>query len=207
VLPIEPQVEMLLACYSIMQRRYPKETAFAAFVQWLAYELSIPSPYDYATPTMTLDMLDDLRATFDLVLLQQEPWDWLGETALALGFHHWVPHRQSKEEAVSHVSAHLPGDITPVDVIYDPRAGTGRIFFALQELGVDCIYAGSEPLYRPYRLLVVNKYIYNLPLYCVRSRNKLPFRSKIWWVSNNFVSLRRLTSSILSPAVETSVMV
>lgn len=177
-----------------MQRRYSKEMAFAAFVQWLAYELSIPSPYDYTTPTMTVDMLDDLHATFDIRLLKQSPWDWLGEAALALGFHRWVPHRQSKEEVISYVYDHLPSDLAPTDVIYDPNAGTGRVFFALRELGVDCIYAGSEPFYRPYRLLVLNKHIYDLPLYCVRSRSKLPFRSKVWWMSNNFVSLRRLTS-------------
>lgn len=187
---------MLLKCYSIMQRRYKKpDVAMAALVQWVACRLSVPSYRDYATPTLTLDMYDDLYAAFDLDLLRQDRWDWLGELALYLGLEGWVPYDIGRGEAVEYARSRLPGNLGTSDVIFDPLAGTGRLFFALLDLGVNCIMAGTEPVHRPYRILVLNKHIYDMPVYVLRARHKLPFSSPAWLRCNVYLPVRRFPRS------------
>ncbi len=182
---------MLLACHAIMQRRYKNtDVAMSALMQWIAYQVSAPSAYDYATPTVTLDMHEDLYHTFDLVLLKADRWDWLGELALTLGLDRWVSYTATREQAVEYAAARLPDDLARDDVLFDPLAGTGRLFFALLDLNVDCIMAGTEPLHKPYRLLALNKHIYDLPVYVIRAYHKVPFASKLWWHANRYLPVR-----------------
>jgi hypothetical protein len=184
---------MLLACHSIMQRRYTNpDVAMSALVQWIAYQVSAPSAYEYATPTVTLDMHRDLYATFDIDLLRADRWDWLGELALLFGLDRWVPYNISREQAAEYARSRLPANLAPDDIIFDPLAGTGRLFFALSDLGVNCIMAGTEPLHKPYRLLVLNKHIYGLPIYVIRAHHKAPFMSNLWWYANRYLPFRSL---------------
>ncbi len=185
-----PQLEMLLKCHDIMQRRYTPGMAMAALVQWIAYQLSIPGIYGYATPTVTFDMYDDLQAALDLELLRRDPWDWLGELALALKLDDWVPYEASRDEAREFARAALAGERKPFDVIFDPLAGTGRLFFALMDLGVDCLLAGTEPLRKPYRILVVNKYLYDMPVYVLNTCHDAPFSSESWLDANRYLPMR-----------------
>lgn len=166
---------MLVESYEILKARYSKPSAcFSALLQLIAHKLRIPSQYDYATPTLTFEMEEALNRTLDLGLLREEAWDWLGEAALHLGLTDYVPYPVSRDDAIAYVKENVGLSVRPDDVIFDPAAGSGRLFLAMANLGMDCIMIGHEAGARPYRLLVINKYLYDLPAFVVHTSVKDP---------------------------------
>lgn len=180
-----PQLQMLESCYAILNERYKKpHVCFSALLQWIAHQLRIPGTHDYSTPTVTLDMEARLNNTLDFDLLRQDPWDWLGELAVKLNLFDYVPYRLTVDEVIDYVQRNVPSSISRTDVIFDPSAGTGRLFFGLMRSNIECIMAGAEPSPKPYRILVINKHIYDMPAFVVRAELKEPFASPVWESAN-----------------------
>lgn len=187
---IKPQLEMLMECYEIMKARYSNpNVAMTALIQWAAVQMHIPATYDYATPVVTMEMNERLHSTFDIDLLREDRWDWFGEAALKAGLGQWVPSTVSKEQAIEHVRRQIKTPLRATDVVFDPSAGTGRSFLALMELGEDCIMAGAEPLYKAYRILIINRYLYDMPGFFIRGTARVPFNSQAWQYANLFAPI------------------
>jgi hypothetical protein len=180
-----PQFQILESCYAILNERYKKpQTCFSALLQWLAHKLRIQGTHDYPTPTLTLDMEARLNRTLDLAVLKQDQWDWLGELAVKLNLLDHVPHRLTLDEAVAYAQQRLSRPIPKTAVVFDPAAGTGRLFFGIMRAGIECIMAGAEPSPKAYRILVVNKHLYDMPAFVVRAELKEPFASPVWKEAN-----------------------
>ncbi|NPV27672.1 MAG: hypothetical protein HPY81_09615 [Firmicutes bacterium] len=47
--------------------------------------------------------------------------------------------------------------------------------------------ADTDPLYQAYRLLVLDKHVYDLPVYVVWTRHHLPFASELWWFATQYL--------------------
>lgn len=182
-----PQMEMLLDCYEVMGRRYSKpKAAMNALVQWTAYQVSVDSYVDVATPVLTLEMLDDLYAAFDLELLRSDPWDHLGDLAHYLGLNDWLGGTYySREEATKWVRDNVPlGKLRQGTILFAPQAGSGRFLLVLHNLGVDCIMTATESAAKPHRLLVINQKLYNLTLFALRGKSEAPFDGLQWLKAN-----------------------
>lgn len=189
-MPKTPQVEMLLKCYKIMHQRYStQKSAMSALVQWIAYKSSVESFTDVSTPTLTLEMLNKLEDIFDIGLLQSDPWDHLGDLAYYLGLNDWLGVYLTREETIKWAKKNLPikqlntGNI----IFFDPSAGTGRLCLALHNLRVRCVMAVTEAMSKPFRLLVINQKLYNLPLFALRDNVSYPFDSTEWLKSNMYI--------------------
>ena len=78
-----------------------------------------------------LDRMRDLHHAFDPDLLRRDPWDWPGELDPVNGLDRWVLHAITRKEAHRYVSSQVPKNLLPEDVVYDPQAGTGRLFLAM----------------------------------------------------------------------------
>jgi len=181
---------MVMDCYNIMKTRYSNpNTVMNGLIQWVAAKLQIPGSIDYATPVLTREMNEQLNRTFDPELLRQDRWDWFGEAALKAGLDQWVPTTTTKGRAMEIVRRQIKRPLGKSDVVFDPNAGTGRSFLALMELGVDCIMAGAEPLYKAYRILVINKYLYDIPGFFIRGTARVPFSTGTWERANLFPPL------------------
>jgi len=181
---------MLESCYAILNERYRNpNVCFSALLQWLAHKLHISGTHDYPTPTVTLDMEARLNSVLNIDILKQDPWDWLGELAVKLGLFDYVPYRITLDEVMDYVQRHIPRSIPRSKVIFDPSAGTGRLFLGIMRAGIECIMAGAEPSVKPYRILVINKHLYGMPAFVVKAELKEPFTSPVWKDANLYTPL------------------
>ena len=165
---------MLLECVKIMQDRYiDPERGFLALQQWVAIRLPPLLPhegvagYPYGV-TVTLSMDKCLKKTFDLTLLQEDPWDWWGDTAQSLRLATYIPYRHRKDTLTELLLPRLNRNASITDIFYDPHCGTGRTFLAAHATGWPGIYCGVETNPKAYRLCLLNIATHNLPAYVIQ---------------------------------------
>lgn len=188
------QLAMLLECHRIMQRRYPDpEQALYALTQWARKELPNLLPYEpvdtFNCVPVTTDMYEALKQSFQPALLREDPWDWWGELALALSLPSWVSYRHRQETIRRFLADALPASSSPVDVLYDPHCGTGRLFLVAHTLGWQGVYFGVETNTKAYRLCLLNIATYDLPAFVVSTPTPPEWDHPNWQKHNIWASI------------------
>ena len=147
------------------------------------------------------DTYEYLNNVFDLQVLRESKWDWLGEVYEEIYKPtHSLSTRKSLEKHVDTCLKRLSGMLFPLSVI-DRSIGTGRFFIMLlqstQRNNVVCF--GVEGDRVAYRIALVNAKLFDIPasiLWCPDTKKyDIASRSKNWTYANfwNPVAEERLT--------------
>jgi hypothetical protein len=176
--------------------------AFEILLQFIAYKISyepgIPSP------SLKLDLFNEVNTIVNTDTLSFDGWDWLGEFAKELGFEFggnklYAASREKIEESAEKIVEYFRNLETPKPHRFlDALCASGRMMIALHaESDGDLIIYAGEPDLILYRMALLNAKIHGVPaviLHADYRRHDLAPNSPNWKYANlwNPVSQEKL---------------
>jgi hypothetical protein len=206
------QVKMLSSCLDIIlagsKKPIKNEAAYEILLQFVAYKIGAAK--DIASPTLLIDVWNQLEQTLDLEMLREDIWDWFGEMYILRCSHKKITNRhffckredalKDAEERMVQIRSHQLHTTLPA-IIFDPYCASGRQILAYHSLyqDHDCIYYGAEYDKYAYQTCLVNMKLYDVPakiLYADTSVHEIATSSSNWEYANMWdVNMKKLKTS------------
>lgn len=179
-----PQEKMLNNCLKVIQRNgLDSRQAFNQLLDWLAWRSSL------CTSNPLPEISDKLTKVFSKELLQQDPWDWLGEVAQKLSITNPRNGQFFTPRSVSDCMAQMfLHDSINNPTILDPCMGSGRLLLSAYKIkGPKGRYFGADIDLFAYRIALINMWLYGIPallLRCDSLRHDLTLGHSNWMMAN-----------------------
>lgn len=159
---MQPQVENLIEMTHLLKKHCHNnlEVAFTRVLSYFAYVLRIPTVD--SLPPMTVSDLEWIQKNCNVEFLKKEMNDWFGKAAYKLGL---IPEPEDVYEEYERIQKHKFNKGVDKITIFDPQCKTGAKLMAYYlHYGNDAIYYGNEPNKMMFRIALVNRTLYNLPM-------------------------------------------
>lgn len=173
----QPQLQMLDNMYQAIldTGMYSQDVAFQTLMEYIAnrldFEESVPSPW------LKADTYDKLNELFDLELLRQDQWDWLGELhshrGLSLITGDYEETRKSIQVYTDHLEIVWKTKKEKIQRFLNPNGGCGRTLLVIAKMFPETIYYVAEDDLLAYRILLLNTKIYNVRAVVLRANSAI----------------------------------
>lgn len=162
--------------------------AFNCLLDFIASKMQFKD--SFSTPWIKMKTLLELERLFDVQILREEKWDWIGELHEfhdigAIKGDYLISRKQATFRAES-IMIHDEQGVAPLRIL-DTCAATGRGILTLSDKHKKAIFYGAEADIVAYRILILNMKIYDIPCSVINANHiehDLRGHSPNWRFSN-----------------------